>query len=69
VNVHLESELLITKHDDKAGELIFRELFRGKSFLGELSFPEVKKRAAELLEAAGLLVRRTPLDLKEWQLK
>ncbi len=69
VNVHPESELLITRHDDKAGELIFKRLFRERSFLKELSFQEVKERAAELLERAGLLVRRTPLDLKEWQLK
>ncbi|HDI46269.1 MAG TPA: DUF2117 domain-containing protein [Candidatus Methanomethylia archaeon] len=69
VNVHPESELLITRHDDEAGELIFKQLFRERSFSKELSFQEVKERAAELLKRADLLIRRTPLDLKEWQLK
>ncbi|MCS7103086.1 MAG: DUF2117 domain-containing protein [Candidatus Korarchaeum sp.] len=57
INVVPESEIIITKNDDKAGELIFREVFKGRNYIN-LSFDEAKEKVIRLLEVNNLLIKR-----------
>jgi len=59
-SIHPESEIVITKHDDLAGEIVFREIFRGKKLLPE-DFMEVKRKIEEILQSKSLLVARKSL--------
>ncbi|MCS7144065.1 MAG: DUF2117 domain-containing protein [Archaeoglobaceae archaeon] len=56
-NIHPDSEIFITEHDDLAGKIVFEELFRGKEILME-SFGEVKEKIAEILRSKSILSSR-----------
>lgn len=63
--IHPDSEVLITKHDDLAGAIIFEEVFKGREMLFE-EFNWVKRKIEEVLESKSLLISKKPLkELKD----
>ena len=59
-SIHPESEVFVTKHDDLAGEIVFREVFRCRNLLAE-DFGEVKRKTEEILRINSLLVAKRSL--------
>ncbi|MEM0303009.1 MAG: DUF2117 domain-containing protein [Archaeoglobaceae archaeon] len=56
-NIHSDSEIFVTKHDDLAGKIIFEEVFCEKEILEE-NFTSLKDRVAKILQSKDLLLSR-----------
>ncbi len=60
-NVHPLSEVFVTKHDDLAGEIVFKRVFCERNYVQQ-SFEEIRDRIVELLKSSGLLIQRRKLS-------
>lgn len=60
-NFHPDSEVLVTKHDDFAGEIVFEKIFKGRDVIAE-NFASVRERIADLLVSSSLLVARKTIS-------
>ncbi|MEM3505769.1 MAG: DUF2117 domain-containing protein, partial [Archaeoglobaceae archaeon] len=56
-NIHSDSEIFVTKHDDLAGKIIFEEVFCEKEILEE-NFTSLKDKIAKILQSKDLLLSR-----------
>ncbi|MEM4496022.1 MAG: DUF2117 domain-containing protein [Archaeoglobaceae archaeon] len=60
-NVHPISEIFITKHDDLAGEIVFKRVFCERNYVQQ-NFEEIRYKIMELLKSSGLLIQRRKLS-------
>ncbi|MDI9643070.1 MAG: DUF2117 domain-containing protein [Archaeoglobales archaeon] len=60
-NIHSDSEIFVTKHDDLAGKIIFEEVFCEKEILEE-NFTSLKDKIAKILQSKDLLLSRKAME-------